>query len=172
MNSHRDNVKDAIQAVIDNNILLEEHCIDEELKYKLTDAVFDALGITEQEQDSSEKFAVRVGRHCTDCHCSLNSNERDWEGRCADCHNLELANGIIKFSVEDFEWFASKGAQSQDDPDKWYISIQTPICKYGQRYANMTWKEAVDKFIEFYYPLYERDYETAQKDEYGEPIDA
>ncbi len=51
MNSHRDNVKDAIESVLIDYGVPHEDYKEGDLKYSLADAVFETMGITEDEQD-------------------------------------------------------------------------------------------------------------------------
>ena len=51
MNSLRDRVRDAISGVLDFTTMAATRVIDEEVVAQIADAVFDAMGISESEQD-------------------------------------------------------------------------------------------------------------------------
>lgn len=63
MNSHRDNVKDAVFDILDASNISETKA--DVLKYEVADAVFLALGITEDEQDTvGGYFMLHAGDRC------------------------------------------------------------------------------------------------------------
>lgn len=56
MNSHRDDVKDAVDEVLRKRVMIRACLSDDEiseLRCVFADAIFDALGITYEEQDST-----------------------------------------------------------------------------------------------------------------------
>jgi hypothetical protein len=132
----------------------------------LADSIFDALGITEDEQDMvGGYFLLHAGkraepRRCGGCNTQLNSAERVWEGRCCACHAKDLREGE-KYSREDFLYWASKAVKRVPQSTfRWSLVLETPTSSYGDTYKNMTWTMAVHDFVEKFYPIYEDDYET------------
>ncbi len=177
-NSHRDNVKDAIFDKL--GIYVSQGDADA-LKYDIADAVFEALGITEDEQDGKggyfmlhaecgeKPFVPPKPRDDDGCvipedkgyDAAIESQtgeegipENEWTKR-----TKELAEGAW-YTSEDFKAYA---VGKQLTGGNWYVSLQTPICKYGQNYCkDLTLDEAKEKFVLFYYPMYLNDYERSQ----------
>jgi hypothetical protein len=87
LNSLRDDVKDAIQAVLTKQ---QEAGIIvwDDLKYDIADSIFDAIGITELEQDiinyevSVTTFALT---RCTVCGDMYHQDHSDVKGICQEC---------------------------------------------------------------------------------------
>ncbi len=176
-NSHRDNVKDAIYDILWKRDEFQEEDVLHELKANIADVVFDALGITEDEQDSEGGYfmlhAVKGEKIFTPPRqeedkgyddaiesqtgeegAHVESMENEWTKR-----TKELADGA-KYTSDDFMAYAI-GRKNSEGGD-WYITLQTPICKYGQGYCKtLTLADAKQKFANFYYPIYLDDYERS-----------
>ncbi len=180
MNSHRDNVKDALRGCLEvQGMDISESQLDE-LKYLLADAVFDALGITEDEQDKcggyfmlhaekgERQFIAPLPRDEDGCVIQDDDSEYDaaidkqtGEEGLPDNRAKELADGA-KYTAAEFKAYAKANPPSGEKND-WYIYLQTPICKYGQGYSSTISLELIKtKFVNFYYPMYLEDYERSQ----------
>jgi hypothetical protein len=161
-------VKDAVAEIITKYKKTGDITVacEDELKYELTDVVFNALGITEDEQDMvGGYFLLHAGkreepRRCTGCNTQLNSADKVWDGRCVDCHTKDLREGM-KYSREDFQYWASKAIKRVPESKfRWHLLLETPTSSYGETYESMTWVMAVHDFVKKFYPIYEDDHET------------
>ncbi len=151
MNSHRDNVKDAIKECFTKRKQASGEI--SEVVYEIADAVFDALGITSDEQDKVGGYwmlhAEKVGGvSIAPCGCGDNT--------LTDRHE-ELVKGA-KYSKGEFKGHCVATRTSTG----WYIHLNTSICRYGQFYAIEVQDEARLRFAEYYYPVYCTDYERSQ----------
>ncbi len=171
MNSHRDNVKDAVRGCLEvQGMDISESQLDE-LKYLLADAVFDALGITEDEQDKcggyfmlhaekgERQFVAPLPRDEDGCVIQDDDGEEVVEDQTKRAK--ELMDGA-KYTSAEFKAFAKANPPSAENGE-WYVYLQTPICKYGQGYSSTISLELIKtRFVNFYYPMYLEDYERSQ----------
>lgn len=167
MNSHRDNVKDAIYDKL--GIYVSEGDADE-LKYDIADAVFDALGITEDEQDKcggywmlhankdEKKFVAPKPRDEDGCLITLSDDLGEFTDDTmrtslapqseyvqmspeeeAEHNNRvkELAAGTSRYTFEEFRRDAKEKQSYPENQNDWYIYIITPVCRYGQNYTKL-----------------------------------
>ncbi len=167
MNSHRDNVKDAIvEGLMDYHPKLD-NC---ETACDIADGVFDALGITEDEQDGcggyfmlhankgEKPFVPPKTRDDDGCviperHVEAAEHEKRLE---------ELQAGTSRYTFEEFRQYAKDKQSYPENHDDWYIFIITPVCRYGQSFTKlMSLKNAKKKFADFYYPMYLEDCERS-----------
>ncbi len=173
MNSHRDNIKDALRGCLEvQGLDISESQLDE-VKYELADAVFDALGITEDEQDKCGGYfmlhAEKGERQFVEPKQVLDSEEdydREYniarEAGLPDNRAKELEDGA-KYTAAEFKAYAKTNPPSAESGE-WYVYLQTPICKYGQNYSSTISLELIKtRFVNFYYPMYLADYERSQE---------
>jgi len=190
-NSHRDNVKDAIEEVL-SKFMRHQADIDQ-LKYDIADAVFDALGITDDEQDM-------VGGYFISSLHMLRSEAREKYLTCRKCGedviNENVLYGVCEGCIrDDLDAIQNQGAVAMPEtsefvtterkkellegakytkgefkghcisdktPNGWYIRLETPICRYGQLYdKDMVEDEARMNFASYYYTVYCDDYERS-----------
>lgn len=176
-NSHRDNVKDVVKPILDaymmnNDDIYETSC-------SIADAVFDALGITEDEQDNiGGYFMLRAGKRCVgqtipydesgefnETVLTSQAKESDYRESSPDEINAytkrtkELKDGA-KYTSSEFKAYSV--GKKREDSGGWYVTLQTPICKYGQAYdGDVTLEEAKTNFVNAYYNMYLDDYERS-----------
>ena len=189
-NTHRDFVKDAIRPILDEYAMKDvpsgaESVLDETTA-EIADAVFEALGITDVEQDTVDgHFRLHDGGKCHgrdeqgnlipvpyDESGEFNSTvltsgakKSDYREMYPDEVNaytkrsLELGNGA-KYTSSDFKAFSV--GKRVTETGGWYVTLQTPICKYGQAYdKDVTLDEAKTNFVNKYYMIYIDDYERS-----------
>ncbi len=182
MNSHRDSVKDAIFNVLDAINIPEAKA--DELKYDIADGVFDALGITEDEQDAVGGYfmlhAEKSERQFVPPKPTELKPMPEFSGEFGSTKNLvneytrrtkELDDGA-KYNRLEFKSYAvgrevlvdlKRNGDVLEETKEWYITLQTPICKYGQGYSGVSLEEAKESFAKFYYPMYCEDYERSKE---------
>ncbi len=165
-NSHRDNIKDAMRHCLE--VIGIENELDEDV-YVFADAVFEALGITEDEQDNiGGYFMLHAGKRekkfvppkpRDDDGCLIEEFEDEAENEYTK--RTEELNSGAKYTSSEFKGY-SVGNKSGFNGN-WYIHLHTPICRYGQGYCkDLTMEEAKSRFVEFYYPIYLDDYERSK----------
>ncbi len=158
-NSHRDNVKDAIFEHLEKLVKTGDvtTSIVDEAKYAIADAVFNALGITEDEQDRCGGYWM-LHASKGDKPAPLPRDNDDKSNRYT-IRTKELASGS-KYTSEEFKAYATG---RRITGNYWYISLQTPICKYGQSYdKDMVLDEAKMNFTKSHYPMYLDNYERSK----------
>jgi hypothetical protein len=190
--THRENLEDIIRP------LLHEFAINDidmvEASINITDAVFDALSVTGEEQsktggyfmlhagssarkhqgnlfegvsvsyDESGKFSSTVLTSRPNAIAERKLVE--WEDQLADDfvqRSAELLSGA-KYTSSEFKAFASAvKIKDSENGTGWYVSLQTPICKYGQAYdKDIVLEEAKTNFVKGYYNMYLADYERGK----------
>ena len=153
MNSHRDNVKDAIKECFTSRKQSSGEI--SEIVYDIADAVFDALGITEDEQDAEGGYFMLHAKKGKRPFIALGDGAGD---DTLTKRHKELLAGA-KYTKGEFKGHCI----SDETSDGWYVYLQTPICRYGQRYhENIEQDAARHNFANYYYPIYCDDYERSQ----------
>ncbi len=143
-NSHRDKVLQAVGKVL-GNLDIPERAGDTN---DITDAVFDALGITVDEQD-------KIGGYWM-LHAA--KDERKFLAPKKPLPE-ELDSGA-KFTFEEFKDQAA--GRIREHSGGWYVTLKTPIYRYEQAYdKGVSLTEAIESFAVNYYPMYEADYERS-----------
>ncbi len=111
MNSHRDNIKDTIRNCLDSIGI--DNDVDE-LVYVFADAVFEALGITEDEQDKAGGYwmlhaGIKAEKVCVSCKQIITGDDIKsmFDGICNDC--------LIKGQVEDKGYDKAIESQTGDE---------------------------------------------------------
>jgi hypothetical protein len=146
----------------------------------IADAVFDALRITNEEQTKTGGyFMLHAGKKKSGANMVEDTGEFSstvltsrprtitWEDQLADDYvqrSAELKAGA-KYTASEFKAFASGSIIKDSDSGKgWYITLQTPICKYGQAYdKDIVLEEAKTNFVNGYYNMYLADYERSKE---------
>jgi hypothetical protein len=178
MNSHRDNVKDAIAGLL-NDWLKGSKDINE-FGADIADAVFDALGITEDEQDMAGGYWLlhagvkpepevdlsnlvpdMMGEFNTLVKTSVSRSKLDdYAPHHMSNREIELSEGA-KYTAGEFKGFCK--AEYSDKNTK-RLRLKTPICTYSQNYASDVLEDdARTNFVTYYYPMYLEDYERAEE---------
>jgi hypothetical protein len=158
VNSHIDNVKDAIREAL--GVSMRGHIAllndVDAVVCNIADGVFDAQGITEDEQGmTGGYFMLHAGKRCEELitrRYSQNIAQR----------RQDLAVGA-KYTSAEFKAFAvAERLADSDSGQGWYISLTTPVCTYAQAYdGNMPRNVARTNFVNAYYPMYLADYERS-----------
>ncbi len=211
MNSHRDNVKDEIRERLENYMLSDVNEFEEAAN--IADAVFDALGITDDEQDGEGGYFMLYAAKGE--RPFVAPKPRDEDGciipvtkdvllRCKECGRAcgddETINGVCDHCFSEGDIIPEDSGEYEDDKTMieelnqrhrelkagakytssefkayakavevketmgLYVTLQTPICKYGQAYSGDTClDEAKTHFVNYYYNMYLADYERSQE---------
>ncbi len=175
-NSHRDNVKDALKGWMNPKQTEDEDLVNAE-SATVADIVFEALGITEDEQDKvGGYFILHAAKRyegeelVPDVHGEFNDTVLTSQVKTSDYKEMypdevnaytkrtkELADGA-KYAASEFK----ARAVGNSTPNGWYVRLATPICRYGQLYdKDMTLEEAKTNFVNTYYTMYLDDYERS-----------
>jgi hypothetical protein len=168
MNSYRDKVKDVIFNVLDASNIPERKA--DVLKYEIADAVFDALGITEDEQNKAGGYFMLYAENGGKQFIETVAEEEDevdgmeYEPEVVAEKRLrlqQLEEGA-KYTLTEFKEFSK--AKNIKETGGLYITLQTPICKYGQAYdRGVMLLDAKLSFATNYYPMYLEDYERSNE---------
>jgi hypothetical protein len=148
LNSHRENVKTRLKdwhrAGYTESGLCED-TLNAEMS-QIADEVFDALGITEDEQDVVGGYFM--------IHAGAREKETMATSTPAENRKVELDAGA-KYTRGEFKGYC----KSQITPNGWYVRLETPVCTYAQLYSNALNEDEVrSAFAKFYYPLYLSDF--------------
>jgi hypothetical protein len=181
--THRENLEDIIRP------MLHEFAINDldmmETSIEITDAVFNALNVDDEERNKvGGYFMLHAGRRKpagdvpeTGGFSSTVLTSRpdtmteklipiDWEDQLADNfvqRSADLLSGA-KYTAPEFKAFANAVKIKDSENGKgWYVSLKTPICKYGQAYdKDIVLEEAKTNFVNGYYNMYLADYERSK----------
>ena len=177
MISHSDNVKDVLSRCL-QEWLENDRSIDDYV-HELANAIFDALCITKAEQDKTGGyFMLHAGKKAdvlyldgdfTSTMLDSAQKSEDKETRpmtteeyCQHQSRMKHLNEGAKYTSAEFKAFAKY--EKVEETGRWYISLQTPICKYGQDYHKTTdLEQAKTYFVNGYYPMYLEDYEREEE---------
>ncbi|MCK5219716.1 hypothetical protein KAR10_09340 [bacterium] len=176
MNSHRDVLKDMLKNRHRDdysNSGCDEDVLNADMANEV-DAIFECLGITEDEQDrcggyfllhaSKNSDGVAMPPPAVDkIITALRELEKSVGVEYITPRKEELKNGS-KYQSWEFKAFAEGRQRFEDNKSAgWFVSLRTPICYYAQAFDCDDLDVCKAKFTNAYYPMYLTDYERSQE---------